>query len=153
MNGGLLSPVERFCYSKFLGMASSTHFTCDGCGFFVEAWDEGNPYVRDLKGKRHYFYHPGHPKEMEEFVDSLLLLLLRERIVSDREAYLMAHSGNEGEFLCMDCGKLSRIDEERDAKACRKCRGLDLVDGMELEGRTCPKCRKGIFRGTLGAIS
>lgn len=32
--------------------------TCDKCGFEVDAWDDGNPYVQDSKGKRHYFYHP-----------------------------------------------------------------------------------------------
>jgi len=39
-------------------MAMSIIYSCDKCGFEVDAWDDGNPYVQDSKGKRHYFYHP-----------------------------------------------------------------------------------------------
>jgi hypothetical protein len=135
---------------EFLSMASSTHFKCDACGFSLEIWDDGHPYIRGLTGRRHYFYHPANQKEVAQFVDAMLG---HEGTASERRAYLAAHAGCEGEFLCMDCCKLSKIDEARDPKACRKCHRPDLIPAMELEGSPCPKCRKGLFQGTMGAIS
>lgn len=41
-------------------MASCVTFTCPHWGFHVDAWDEGNRYVEDVRGKRHCFYHPAH---------------------------------------------------------------------------------------------
>jgi len=40
-------------------MAACIQFTCSSCGFSVQAWDEGNPYIQ-FPGLRkpHYFYHP-----------------------------------------------------------------------------------------------
>jgi len=39
-------------------MAYSKIFTCNHCDFSLSAWDEGNPYMTDNEGKRHFFYHP-----------------------------------------------------------------------------------------------
>ena len=41
-------------------MAACTEFTCSHCAFKVEAWDDGNRYLTDSEGKRHFFYHPGY---------------------------------------------------------------------------------------------
>ena len=40
-------------------MAAQITFRCSKCGFSVESWDDGNPYIEGPDGKRHQFYHPG----------------------------------------------------------------------------------------------
>jgi hypothetical protein len=39
-------------------MAQCNKFTCDGCGFSVNYWDDGNRYLECPAGTRHYLYHP-----------------------------------------------------------------------------------------------
>lgn len=53
-------------------MAMSLIFTCEQCGFSVEGWDEGNPYIINSKGKRVFFYHPGGEDVMEKVVEEIL---------------------------------------------------------------------------------
>lgn len=54
-------------------MAACFTFTCSHCGFVVDAWDDGNKYVQDVRGVRHYFYHPDH----NELVTFLVELFFR----------------------------------------------------------------------------
>lgn len=49
-------------------MACSKIFTCSHCNFTLSAWDEGNPYLTDNEGKRHFFYHPGDEQSKRLFM-------------------------------------------------------------------------------------
>ena len=50
-------------------MPACTEFTCSHCAFKIEAWDDGNRYLTDSEGKRHFFYHPGDITEMRIFAE------------------------------------------------------------------------------------
>ena len=37
-------------------MAQCVRFVCNGCGHSIKAWDDGNPYYLDQRGRKHYAY-------------------------------------------------------------------------------------------------
>ena len=47
------------------------------------------------------------------------------------------------------------VDSEAPITACQKCKSSEIVDTIELEGKSCPYCKEGVFRREfgLGAIS
>ena len=100
-------------------MAACIRFTCTSCGFSIDAWDEGNPFYIDEKGKKVYVYHPS----------------------EDRALAI----GNDEPHLCLDCGKEVKIDSRLEQKACPKCKSTRVVDTYELDGVECPNCKKGQF--------
>ena len=67
-------------------MAECIRFVCESCSNAVEAWDDGNPYYYDRRGKKKYAYHPD-PK--------------RERCV-----------GNDSPRLCLECGAQTMVDSK-----------------------------------------
>lgn len=131
-------------------MAALTEFTCNHCAFKVEAWDDGNRYLTDSEGKRHFFYHPGDIREMRGFAEEQTQGNMTEE---DYLAFFKEHCGNEGAYLCMHCGRQTRRDPKRDPMRCTGCGKRKLRDTCKLEGCACPKCGKGIFHGEMGAIS
>ena len=131
-------------------MAALTEFTCSHCTFKVEAWDDGNRYLTDSEGKRRFFYHPGDLAEMRAFAEKQTQSLLTEE---EYTAFLKKHLGNEGAYLCMNCGRQTRRDPKRDSMLCSRCAKPKLRVTRNLEGRTCPKCGKGTFHGEITGIS
>jgi DNA-directed RNA polymerase subunit RPC12/RpoP len=101
-------------------MAQGVTYVCSDCGTSIEAWDEGNPYYRDEKGRKKYAYHP------------------------DSE-HLALCIGNDADFLCLGCGKKFKVDSEAPIDRCPKCKSTEIVDRYELEGKQCPYCMKGKF--------
>jgi DNA-directed RNA polymerase subunit RPC12/RpoP len=126
-------------------MASGDIYRCNQCAFEVISWDEGNRYVMDARGKRHYFYHPSYYEEEE-------LERIAGRKLTEEEAldYRRQHGGNERDYLCMDCAAQVRCDPKRDAVICHKCRSATLLRQRDLKGVTCPKCRTGTFEVEVG---
>lgn len=124
-------------------MAMGQEYRCDKCGFSVTAWEDGNPYVLDNDGKRNFFYHPGEQGKIDTVILKDCGRVLQG---TEREEYLKGRFGNEGEYLCADCGHVSRIDEKVDEFVCESCGKPKLTDVCRLEGKTCPKCGAGKFR-------
>jgi DNA-directed RNA polymerase subunit RPC12/RpoP len=132
-------------------MAARTDFTCSHCGFKVEAWDDGNCYLTDSEGKRHFFYHPGDYGQTREFYQQQTgCAEVRE---DDYLAFWRERGGNEWDLICMHCGRQTRRDPKRDPMRCTGCGKRKLKDTNRLDGQTCPKCAKGTFHGEMGAIS
>ena len=101
-------------------MAMGRRFTCERCGFSIEAWDEGNPYYIDKRGKKRYAYHPD-PE--------------RERC-----------TGIESPHLCLTCGIEFPIDSNAPVNVCPKCQSAEIADTFDLESRVCPACETGTFK-------
>jgi len=127
-----------------------TDYVCGHCQFRVESRDYGNLYLMDAAGKRHYYCLPNGPGEE---------MRLYQRLTgagedyAGLEAYYQSHGGNEGDYLCMSCGRQTRRDPARDALRCTGCKRMTLLHSAELEGKPCPKCRQGVFTETFGSIS
>ena len=132
-------------------MAQQTIFTCGVCGFSVGAWDDGNPYIEAPDGKRFHFYHPCEDGQIEKIVSGIIG---RDATHDEIQDKLQNHAGNESDYLCLDCGKISTHDRRRDKHACAACGSKKLADVNNLIGKTCPSCHKGKFDlGQPGAIS
>ena len=109
-------------------MAQGVRLVCCGCDHTIEVWDDGNPYYLEsvitkagaVKQKKKYAYHPNHE--------------LLERCI-----------GNDTEHLYLSCGKAFMVDFEAPITACPKCKSNEIVDTMELAGKSCPYCRTGVF--------
>jgi DNA-directed RNA polymerase subunit RPC12/RpoP len=136
-------------------MAQQNTYTCDACGYSLESWDEGNPYIRGPyiggpRAKRYYFYHPGETQQICKILETILGYTPSDAEV---EEYLENHAGNEHDFICYDCMAVFKIDPETDKKRCRKCRSTRVVDLCELAGKPCPKCGGALTVTECTAIS
>jgi DNA-directed RNA polymerase subunit RPC12/RpoP len=132
-------------------MAACTDFSCNVCGFKIESWDDGHPYLVDGSGERHYFYHPGGDRAAREFyLQETSGFEVNEK---DYLAFWNERGGCESSLICLHCGRRTRRDPDRDPMKCTGCRSRELLDTQKLEARTCPKCKKGTFHGEWGAIS
>ena len=100
-------------------MAQGIQFICGGCGKTIGAWDDGNPYYLDARGKKQYAYHPDH---------------MRDQCI-----------GNDSPSVCLSCGKEFMVDSRAPIAACPKCHSSEIADTFHLDGRTCPYCAEGIF--------
>lgn len=135
-------------------MAMSTIYTCDKCGFEVDAWDDGNPYVQDSKGKRHYFYHPENEIEiMGKLLEPKTLPTSDSEECEESEPFFEIHTGNAPDHLCRKCGKISKIDPEMDKMICKKCKSDEVTEVTSLAGLKCPKCSGHFDQGSEGGIS
>jgi hypothetical protein len=106
-------------------MAEGFRFVCDECAHAIEAWDDGNPYYIDDDGKKQYAYHPS----------------------GDRDRCI----GNDSPHLCLSCGSEFMVDSNKGPViACPKCEVNMVVDTMGLGGKSCPYCKKGVFRADPG---
>lgn len=109
-------------------MAQCIRFTCDSCGFSIEAWSDGNPFYIDENGKKVYAYHPNHD-ELSKCI------------------------ANDVPHICLDCGNEVKIDSRLETKACPKCRSSKVVETYELSGVECPKCGEGRFKQDEGIVA
>jgi len=120
-------------------MAMSLRYTCESCGFTVEGWDDGNPYVGYENGDRDYYYHPISESEVFEMIMKKGLNELRR--------------GNALDHICMNCESITMLDPYHDKMVCRKCKGTELIETYEMGGKSCPKCEGKMDMGKMGAIS
>jgi DNA-directed RNA polymerase subunit RPC12/RpoP len=86
-------------------MAEQTTFTCKKCGYQVESWSDGNPYIQGPNGKRHYYYHPCEDDQIRDIVGKILK---RDPSEAEIREMLDNHSGNEADYLCLECLKISK---------------------------------------------
>lgn len=100
-------------------MALLQVFICGNCSHSVEAWDEGNPYFIDERGKKRYVYHPD-PE--------------RSRC-----------TGNDVPMLCLRCGTECLSDSADPRMNCPNCNADALTDLWCLDGKQCPYCKRGSF--------
>ncbi|MGB2401986.1 MAG: hypothetical protein ACPIA7_01100 [Akkermansiaceae bacterium] len=135
-------------------MAMSTIYTCDKCGFEVDAWDDGNPYVQDSKGKRHYFYHPENGIDlMGKLREPIPLPTSNSEESEESEPFFGIHTGNAPDHLCRKCGKISQIDPKMDKMICKKCKSEEVTEVTSLAGLKCPKCSGHFDQGSEGGVS
>ena len=135
-------------------MAMSIIYTCDKCGYEVDAWDDGNPYVQDSKGKRHYFYHPENEIDiMGKLLTEKTLPTSNSEECEESEPVFDTHTGNAPDHLCLKCGKISLIDPEMDKMICKKCKSDEVTELTSLAGVKCPKCSGHFDQGSEGGIS
>lgn len=131
-------------------MASSLRFTCDSCGFSLEAWDEGNPYIEFPLGKRHYWYHPG---EMEVIREVTRSIVGHDPSNEECESALENYAGNEPDYICRSCCKETRFDPDRDAQACTHCGSADVEEMYTIGCKQCIQCDGTFSEGQPGAVS
>ena len=53
--------------------------------------------------------------------------------------------GNDAEHLCLSCGKEFMVDSEAPITTCPKCKSSEIAQTMELDGKSCPCCKEGVF--------
>ena len=131
-------------------MAMSEIYTCCNCGYQVEAWDEGNPYVETTDGRRHYFYHPG---SIEDVRPILTAEAGRKLDDSEFKQLVTQRAGNASDHLCVSCGKTTKLDSNKDKLACGKCHGTQVFEIWRCQGKLCPKCGGTFSEGSFNAIS
>ena len=129
-------------------MAEGKQFVCSHCRYAIEARDEGNPYFLSDNGRPQLFYHPVGGQLLEDYIQNSEGRFLTGK---ERKDFLIKRTGNMTNILCLDCGsKFKRDLEEQDA-VCprRKCKSKKVVATWKLEGKTCPSCKTGRFKGEL----
>jgi ribosomal protein L37AE/L43A len=131
-------------------MAMSLIFTCEQCGFSVEGWDDGNPYIINSKGKRVYCYHPSLETDMEKVVGEILGAIYTDET---RNEILATRTGNAPDHICLKCAQTFKLDRGCDQIVCPKCHHLEVTKVYEIGGKACPRCQGAMSEGEMGAIS
>lgn len=131
-------------------MAMSLIFTCDQCGFSLEAWDDGNPYILNSKDERVYFYHPGGEDVMEEVVAEILGPIYTDEA---RDEILATRTGNASDHICLKCAEQFKHDPKRDKPGCPHCGHTEIKDLFLMGEQPCPKCTGTLSKGEMGGIS
>jgi len=132
-------------------VAACLTFKCSNCGFSVDSWDDGNPYVEDPRGKRHYFHHPCEEEQIREIAGRVLGRTPKREEIDEM---VKLHGGNESNFICADCLRITQRNPSKDALVCGDCHSSRLVRTHELGGTRCLSCEVGQFDGgNLAAIS
>jgi len=125
-------------------------FTCEKCGFSLEAWDEGNPYIEYPEGERHYFYHPDGEKILKEIASKILG---HSPSPAEQEKIEAKYTRNAPDHICRVCGEISRVDPEKDGKVCPSCGSKKIVELFKLGWKKCIECPGKFSKGKIGAIS
>jgi len=60
-------------------------------------------------------------------------------------------TGNMADLLCLDCGSKFKRDLKNQEAVCprHKCKSKNVVDIGALEGKICPSCKTGRFKGEM----
>ena len=124
-------------------MSSCVLHRCSACGFEIEAWSDGFPYIRNDMGNPRFYFHPCEMEQRREILASCEWA--RDRNPDELERLLERKSGVMSEMLCLDCGWLFKVDLTKRRARCRKCKSENAKDVVMLGGETCPKCGKGRF--------
>jgi hypothetical protein len=100
-------------------MAQGIRLVCENCSNAIEAWDDGNPYYLDRRGKKRYAWHP--------------------------DPAFARCIGNDSPHLCLERGERTMIDSKAPGVACVQCGSKNIVHLFDLAGHRCPACRLGVF--------
>jgi DNA-directed RNA polymerase subunit RPC12/RpoP len=132
-------------------MAARFTFTCSHCGFRVESWSDSNPYIRGPNGRRHHYYHPGEDQQLAQIAEKILG---HPPTPEEIEELRRLHGGNESDYVCTACQKISRRDPSKDKLTCRRCGSKQIIRTSEVAGQPCFACNQGRFdNGPMTAIS
>ena len=117
-------------------MASQLIFSCP-CGFSLDAWSDGNPYIIELEkiqfgsatssNRKEYVYHP------DSKVNEAL--------------------GNDVPSICLAYCHLFESDTLDPRTCCMKCKSEKIIPCFDLAGKVCPKCGDLPLQVEGGAIS
>lgn len=131
-------------------MSLCVKFTCNKCGFSVESWDDGHPYIEFPKGARNFFYHPGESEVISEVAEKILG---HHASNFECEEVLQKYGGAASEFICRKCRHVSVLDPQKDQLVCAQCGCQDVQDTWTLANSKCLKC-DGVFPdGVVTGIS
>ena len=133
-------------------MAEGKQFVCSHCRYAIEARDDGNHYFLSDAGKPQFLDHPGQDKRLEEHIQQSEGRNLTGKA---REDFLARRVGNMSDLLCLDCGSKFRRDLDKQEAVCprKKCQSKNVTNVWQLEGKTCPSCKTGRFKGErLGGL-
>ena len=131
-------------------MAACYKFTCNKCGFAIESWDEGNPYIEYPKGQRQYYYHPEESDEIERIASEILGHFPTR---PERDAVLHTYGGNAANFICRECESLTKLDPEVDPLLCASCGSSNILETRDIAGKKCIRCDGTFSQGEFAAIS
>jgi hypothetical protein len=131
-------------------MAAGYKFTCDTCGFSIEIWDDGNPYIEYPAGERHYFYHPGEESAVREIAARILG---HSPTRGECDDVLKRYAGNASDHVCRRCGEVSKIDHQKDLIRCGACGCADVEETFLLGEKTCLKCHGRFSKGECCGVS
>ena len=136
-------------------MASCLKFTCSSCGFSIEGWDGGNPYIEYPKGVRKYYHHPRVRPAIWDVAREAFGIKIFNRKPTEAEMrqFYIEHTGNAPDYLCIDCGTISRIDGRKEKMVCNRCQSVRLHKTCNLAMVKCPKCNGLFSKGEMVAIS
>ena len=131
-------------------MAESLLFTCNKCGFQVESWSDGNPYIQGSARKRFYYYHPAEESQLVEIGKKLY-----GRVLNSQEINIMRkeRGSNAPDHICLSCGKIRKLNPRKDRMVCTSCKGKNFVETWELAGKKCMMCDGVFLDGIPHAIS
>ena len=116
---------------------------CPSCGFEIEVWDDGSPFILDDDGKRNYFCHPCEYVVIDAVVAKSKWA--KGKTPAEIEQELPKHIGRVIDAICLDCGTTSHRNEALKPRPCRKCKSRAIHAVMDLGGKRCPKCKQGSF--------
>jgi DNA-directed RNA polymerase subunit RPC12/RpoP len=117
-------------------MAAGYRVRCGKCTFTLLTWDEGNPYVEFPEGERHYFHHPVDNTGFK----TVRRILKHEPSHEEYKNFMEKYVGNAPDHLCLDCGKITKLNPDVDKLVCPKCNSDNIVKTGHLNGKQCPFC-------------
>ena len=115
-------------------MSMAKLFFCSKCNFEIEVWDDGNPYIIYPLRKRNYFYHPDN---VDDFIKQITGNNFSVELMNDLKNNF---SGNAPNHICLDCGKVRKIDPDKDIMECKTCKSKNIIDTYNLKHKKCPFC-------------
>lgn len=116
---------------------------CPLCGFEIEVWDDGYPFILDDDGKRHFFYHPLEQNVIDAVVAKSKWA--KGKTPTEIRQDLPNHMGCLIDAICLDCGATFRRNMSLKPRPCTKCKSRAIQPVMDLGGNRCPKCKQGCF--------
>jgi hypothetical protein len=136
-------------------MAYGASYSCKACEFSIEVWSDGDPYITDPFGKRHYFHHPGE----DAVITSVGRMYPGAEDLDYMKLWALVHKriGARHEYICQDCGRVWKADSAERPPYCRfpKCASKKTFWTHEFFEKThlCPKCKVGFIEQTDTMIS
>ena len=122
---------------------------CDRCGFFLQGWDDGNPYLEYPEGERHFFWHPSGEAVISEVAEKILG---HEPSDEEKDKVLRRYGGNAPDYICRECEGESRIDPNKDGLRCSHCQSASVEELYGLEGKQCLKCDGHFGEGHMTSV-
>lgn len=128
-------------------MAEEKEFVCSHCRYVLEARSAGTRYFRDDMGKPQFL-----PTTHEGLLDEHVARSQGKALIGQaRRAFIDGRTGSMSDMLCLACGSTFKRDLEKEKPVCPrlKCKSPEVITLWQLEGKTCPSCKTGKFKGHI----